>query len=215
LVVGSPRHALPFRQGNGEPFSTGRPTHEKAGEVSASRPNLRLLEGAPAPSEEVPATDEDLFRRYSPYVARIGLRMLGRESDVDDLIQEVFLAAFRQRHQIRDPLAIKGWLATIAVRSARKQLRRRRLRSFIGLDSLAPALELRDGTMAPDRRALLSRVYHALDQIPVEARLAWTLRYVEGQKLEQVAQHCRCSLATAKRRIAAAHGRLQTELDDG
>lgn len=183
--------------------------------MSASRSNLRLLEGHHASPEELPASDEELFRRYSPYVARIGLRMLGRESDVDDLIQEVFLAAFRQRHQVRDPYAIKGWLATIAVRSARKQLRRRKLRTFIGLDSLAPALELRDPNMSPERRALLARVYHALDQIPVEARLAWTLRYVEGQKLEQVASHCRCSLATAKRRIAAAHGRLQAELDDG
>lgn len=141
--------------------------------------------------------------------------MLGRESDVDDLIQEVFLAAFRQRHQVRDPLAIKGWLATIAVRSARKQLRRRRLRSFVGLDTLGPALELREPSMSPERRALLSRVYSALDRIPIEARLAWTLRYVEGEKLEQVAEHCRCSLATVKRRIAAAHGRLQAELDDG
>ena len=43
--------------------------------------------------------------------------------------------------------------------------------------------------MSPERRALLSRVYSALEQIPIDARLAWTLRYVEGQKLEQVAEH--------------------------
>jgi RNA polymerase sigma-70 factor, ECF subfamily len=183
--------------------------------VSTSKPNLRLLGAAERPAPALPQSDEELFRRYSPYVARIGLRMLGRESDVDDLIQEVFLAAFRQRHQVRDPLALKGWLATIAVRAARKQLRRRRLRSFVGFDALSPALELRDTGMSPERRALLSRVYAALDRIPVEQRLAWTLRYVEGQKLEQVAESCRCSLATAKRRITAAHGQMRTELDDG
>ena len=188
--------------------------------MSTSRPNLRLLGAAerPAPAlpqPVLPQSDEELFRRYSPYVARIGLRMLGRESDVDDLIQDVFLAAFRQRHQVRDPFALKGWLATIAVRAARKQLRRRRLRSFVGIDTLSPALELRDPAMSPERRALLARVYTVLDRIPVEQRLAWTLRYVEGQKLEQVAASCRCSLATAKRRIAAAHGQVQTELDDG
>jgi RNA polymerase sigma-70 factor (ECF subfamily) len=33
---------------------------------------------------------------------------------------------------------------------------------------------------------------------------AWELRYVDGHKLEQVASLCDCSLATAKRRIAAA-----------
>ena len=69
--------------------------------------------------------------------------------------------------------------------------------------------------MSPERRALLSRVYQVLDRIPVEQRLAWSLRYVEGEKLERVAEQCGCSLATAKRRIAAAHARIQGELIDG
>jgi RNA polymerase sigma-70 factor (ECF subfamily) len=160
-------------------------------------------------------TDEALFERYAPYVARIGLRLLGREADVDDLIQEVFLAAFKQKHQLRDGAAFKSWLATVAVRTARRQLRRRKLRSFVGLDTLAPSLELRDPAISPERRALLTRVYKELDELPVDQRLAWTLRYVQGEKLERVAERCGCSLATAKRRIAAAHARIQAELNDG
>jgi RNA polymerase sigma-70 factor (ECF subfamily) len=179
-----------------------------------TKPSLRVVEGRSG-DEAFPETDAALFQRFAPYVARIGLRLLGRESDVDDLIQEVFMAAFRQRHQVRDPLAFKSWLAIIAVRTARRQLRRRKLRGFVGLDTLAPSLELRDTNMTPERRALLSRVYQVLDKIPVEQRLAWSLRFVEGEKLEQVAEHCGCSLATAKRRIAAAHARIQAELDDG
>jgi RNA polymerase sigma-70 factor (ECF subfamily) len=69
--------------------------------------------------------------------------------------------------------------------------------------------------MSPERRALLSRVYQVLDGMDVDQRLAWSLRYVEGEKLEQVAEHCGCSLATAKRRISAAHARIQAELEDG
>jgi RNA polymerase sigma-70 factor (ECF subfamily) len=180
-----------------------------------SKPNLRVVQAGVEATEALPDSDEALFARFAPYVARIGLRLLGRESDVDDLIQEVFFAAFRQRHQVRDPHAFKSWVAIIAVRTARRQLRRRRMRSFVGLDTLAPSLELRDPDMSPERRALLSRVYQALDQIPVDQRVAWTLRYVEGEKLEQVAEHCGCSLATAKRRIAGAHARIQAELDDG
>jgi RNA polymerase sigma-70 factor (ECF subfamily) len=176
--------------------------------------NLRIVPSAAEAPDLLPHTDEALFRRFAPYVARIGLRLLGRESDVDDLIQEVFLAAFRQRDQVRDPQAFKGWLATVAVRTARRQLRRRSLRSMVGLDTLAAPLELRDQGMSPERRALLARVYQALDSISVEQRLAWTLRYVEGEKLEEVAEHCGCSLATAKRRIGAAHASLQAELTD-
>lgn len=188
----------------------------------AGYPPLRLVNAnanadandAPTPSF-VPGHEAQLFKRFAPYVARIGLRLLGRESDVDDLIQEVFLAAFKQREQLRDPMAAKNWLATIAVRTARRQLRRRRLRQFVGLDQGPVTLELSDNGLSPEKRALLARVYEILDAMPVDQRLAWTLRYVEGEKLEQVAERCSCSLATAKRRIAAAQAHLQAEMDDG
>jgi RNA polymerase sigma-70 factor (ECF subfamily) len=49
----------------------------------------------------------------------------------------------------------------------------------------------------------------------VEQRLAWTLRHIEGERLEDVAARCGCSLATAKRRIAAAHAHLQAEMNRG
>lgn len=167
------------------------------------------------PRSSLEMSEAQLFKRFAPYVARIGLRLLGRESDVDDLIQEVFLAAFRQRDQLRDPNAAKNWLATIAVRTARRQLRRRRLRQFVGLDQGGPALELPDPAISPEKRALLARVYEILDRMGVERRLAWTLRYVEGEKLEVVAERCNCSLATVKRRIASAQAMLLAEMDDG
>jgi RNA polymerase sigma-70 factor (ECF subfamily) len=171
--------------------------------------------GTSAPAAEPEQlSDTELFKRFSPYVAGIGLRLLGRNTEVDDLVQEVFFAAFKQRDQLRDVQAARSWLAVIAVRTARRQLRRRRLRQFVGLETCAP-FELEDTHLAPDGSALLSRIYEILDRIDVDCRLAWILRYIEGEKLEQVAERCSCSLATAKRRIAAAQTRLQGEIDRG
>jgi RNA polymerase sigma-70 factor (ECF subfamily) len=157
--------------------------------------------------------EAQLFRRYARYVAVIGIRLLGNQSDVDDMVQQVFLDAFRNRDQLRDPAAAKNWLATIAVRTARHQLRLRRLRQFVGLDQDTHAPELSDPGLSPEKRTLLERVYRVLDAMPVEQRLAWTLRHVHGEKLDQVAERCGCSLATAKRRIVAAHAQLRAELD--
>jgi RNA polymerase sigma-70 factor, ECF subfamily len=178
--------------------------------------SLRLVD-SPAGDAREPAqlSDAELFERFSPYVASIGLRLLGRNMDVDDLVQEVFFAAFKQREQLRDPAAAKSWLCVVAVRAARRELRRRRVRQFIGLDGPTPPFELQDQSLSADKRALLSRVYEILDHMDVEERLAWTLRYIEGEMLEQVAERCGCSLATAKRRIAAAHTHLQVEMRDG
>ena len=44
----------------------------------------------------------------------------------------------------------------------------------------------------------------SLAELPARERAAWLLRHVEGYELAEVARLCECSLATAKRRIAAA-----------
>jgi urease subunit alpha len=64
-----------------------------------------------------------------------------------------------------------------------------------------------DGTRATTctpSPAALAMMHRALDEMPVNQRLAWSLRHIEGERLETVALLCHCSLATAKRRIVAA-----------
>ena len=155
-------------------------------------------------------TREDLgaiFKRYSSYVAAISFRLLGRDHEIDDVVQEVFLAATSGLQNLRDPMAIKGWLATVTVRAVRRKLRFRRVRACLGLDA-----ETDYSRLAIDanqhKTLLITRAYQVLDQLPIDAKIAWVLRHVEGESLEAVATHCGCSLATAKRRIAAAQSAL-------
>jgi hypothetical protein len=74
----------------------------------------------------VPLSLEQLFRRYSRYVAVIGLRLLGRDDELDDLVQDVFVAAASGLERLRDPEAIRGYLASATVRLARRSSRWRR-----------------------------------------------------------------------------------------
>jgi RNA polymerase sigma-70 factor (ECF subfamily) len=157
---------------------------------------------------------DSAFRRYSAYVAAIAHRLLGRDDDVDDAVQEVFVAAIRGMHAVRDEHALKAWLACVTVRVAHRKLRSRRMWRFLGLDDSPDYETVADGGASPEQRALLARVYEALDGVPTDARVAWTLRYVEGERLEAVAELCGCSLATAKRRIATAQQQLGKELGD-
>jgi RNA polymerase sigma-70 factor (ECF subfamily) len=89
------------------------------------------VEQLPAPAG--PLDLEQAFSLYSRYVARLALRLLGRQDEVDDVVQDVFLAAFRGLKKLRAPQAIKGWLATVTVRVARRRLRLRRLWRLCGL----------------------------------------------------------------------------------
>jgi DNA-directed RNA polymerase specialized sigma24 family protein len=66
---------------------------------------------------------ESAFRAYSPYVARVAIRLLGRTQDIEDVVQDVFLDAVSGLGKLRDPDAIRGWLATITVRVASRRLK--------------------------------------------------------------------------------------------
>jgi len=161
----------------------------------------------------VPDRAEAAFRTHSRYVAAIALRLLGRDDEVDDVVQEVFMAALGRLDGVNEPEAMRGWLATVTVRTALKRLRRRRLRALFRLDP-APEYAGLSGSSNPEQAALVSQVYRILDAIPAQERLAFVLRRVQGEPLERVAALCGCSLATAKRRIDAAQRSIGRAMSD-
>jgi RNA polymerase sigma-70 factor (ECF subfamily) len=151
------------------------------------------------------------FKRYAPYVAKIGMRILGRREELDDFVQDVFVSVHRHLSTVRDPAALKGWLAKVAVREAMRRLRRRRLRSMLGLGVTPDYENVADTSASPEQRALLARVFTALDALSASERVVWSLRHVEGETLERVAELCGISLSTAKRRLASAELALEKQ----
>jgi RNA polymerase sigma-70 factor (ECF subfamily) len=166
-------------------------------------PALRVVPASP-PGEE-PLTFEQTYRRYARYVAAIVLRLDPGVPDLDDVVQDVFLAAASGLRRIRDRSATKAWLATVAVRMARRRLRLRRMWRWLGIgDDERPPAPLVDAGSNPVDRLLLAAVYRVLDGMAVADRVAFVLHHIEGETLEAAARICGCSLATAKRRIARA-----------
>jgi RNA polymerase sigma-70 factor (ECF subfamily) len=177
--------------------------------ASPPKPTLRLV-----PPRTSASGLDDLYRRYCRYVAAVVLRLDGRTSEVDDLVQEVFLQAARGIQGLRDPEAVKGWLATITVRVVRQQLRRRRLRRMFGLDAAIDYTDMTDPAASPLDRLMVRTIYRILDEVAVADRIAFTLHHMEGEKLEEVARLCDCSCSTAKRRIARALQAIEDRMAD-
>lgn len=175
----------------------------------SSEPVLRLVH-----NDEPKATLDAIYRRYCRYVAGVIVRLDGQAAEVDDLIQEVFVEAAAGMGRLRDPDAIKGWLATIAVRRVRRRLRRRRLWRYLGFENGTKQPGLIDPAASPLDRLLLRAVYRVLDNMPIEERLAFGLHVIEGETMEAVAKLCDCSFATAKRRVSRAQRRIEEELSD-
>lgn len=162
----------------------------------------------------VPRDLDDAYRKYCRYVAAVCLRISGRRSELDDLIQEVFAEAASTFDALREPEAMRGWLATIAVRVTRKRLFRRRLVTLIGLASSSEYEQAADFAASPYDRAVVAAIYRILDGLSPDDRIAFVLHHVEGERLESVAVLCGCSITTAKRRIARARAVLERKLAD-
>ena len=136
----------------------------------------------------------------------LAFRMLGRDADVDDLVQDSFLEAFRGLERLETPQAFGSWLGSIVVRTASKRLRRRSLLTRLGLRRSTPidADEVISNGAPPDIRSELSAIYGCLDAMHHESRLALILHRVEGMSLPEAAKAVGVSLSTIKRRLAAA-----------
>ena len=145
-----------------------------------------------------------LYERYAPVVHRALRSTLGPDADLPDLLQEVFLRALDNISELDDHRRLRGWLSSIAVFTARALIRRRARRSWLSLFSpqLTASREL--PPPSTEARLALREVYDVLERLPVDERMAFALRIIDGMTLPEAADACRTSLATFKRRLSRA-----------
>jgi len=155
-----------------------------------------------------PNAPRALWRRFSPMVFRILRRAMGLGHDVEDLVQDVFLCVFEKVPALRDPKALKAFVMSFTVLTARGELRRLWRQRWLRLrdkgDVSGDALVHVD----LDGREALGRFYAVLDRINADDRTMFVLRFVEGLELVEVAAASGWSLATTKRRLARAWSKV-------
>ncbi len=158
---------------------------------------------------------EAIFRRYVHEVTSIVQRLIRRCQDADDIVQETFTSALTSLDALREPEALRSWLLGIAVHRVKRRDRKQSFLRMLGLDQGlddASLTVLASTDATPEMCAELALVEEALARVPHDERVAWMLRYVEGEKMEDVASILGCSLATAKRRVSAADSRVQQHI---
>lgn len=154
--------------------------------------DARLVEKARRGDER--AFDE-LYQRYARMVHGL-LLARARRDDVEDLVQEVFLAAWQRLETLRDPAAFGGWLAMIA-RNRAIDLHRRG----------AECESLPDHLEAPERSSSLAEARAVLEVIrtlPEAYRETLVLRLVEGMTGPEIAE--RAGLTPASVRVNLHRG---------
>jgi RNA polymerase sigma-70 factor (ECF subfamily) len=149
-----------------------------------------------------------VWDRYSRLVRSVLFGAIGADSATEDLLQDVFLAFYRGASQIQDGGALRGYLVSVAVRLAALELRRRKVRRWVGL---SPTGELPDLPVSPEDaegRESLRALYRVLDQLGSRRRLAFVLRHVQGLELLEIAAALEISESTARRELGRARQQL-------
>jgi len=126
-------------------------------------------------------------------------------------VQEVFIEAHHGLSQLREPGAVRGWLARICVRRSVRRLRRRRLRQMLRLEDV-PEFQTTDESLTPEQTSEVRRAYRILARFPSEERVIWILRHIEGESLDEIGRLCECSKSTVQRRIRSAEARFDLEV---
>jgi RNA polymerase sigma-70 factor (ECF subfamily) len=158
--------------------------------------------------ERDPAALAVLFDRHSGQVQRVLARVVGVDSELPDLLQEVFARALSGAASLGDGAAIGDWLTGIAVSVARRCLRRRRRTRWLRFLSPADLSATGARTDGAETDEVVRCTYQVLDRMPPEERIAFALRFLDQMELTEVAAACHASPATIRRRVARAERRF-------
>ena len=177
-------------------------------------------------SEVVRAQDGDveaftrLVHRYEAELTRLAFRTVADRGDAQDVVQDVFTAAWRRLPTLADPQAFRAWIYQITTRTSLNFARRRTqartdlTREGDDTSDFDAASDSRGDGAGPAAAAQASAQRRALDQVlatlPAEQRACWVLNDLHGLSYPEIAYATGVPVSTVRGRIARARQALAT-----
>ena len=167
---------------------------------------------------------DELVRRYSPRVYGLVYNMTSNHEETNDLLQDVFLKAFRSIKGFRGDSSFYTWIHTIAMNMTINFLKKRNRRRGPSLDDVDahiendPAYLEATSTSDPRREANLSelqkRLNEAMQKLSHEHRAVVTMFDIQGMPHAEIAKIIGISEGTVRSRLFYAHRQLQNYLEE-
>jgi len=166
-----------------------------------------------------------LSQPYAPRIYGMALRMTGNQTDAEDIVQEVFLAAFSKLHTFRGDSAFGTWIYRIALNTTYMSLRDRKHVTEENLDDYLPQfdtsgkmkgmaksiiLDPEDETIRGQVRAILE---DAIARLPANYRVVLVARDIAELTTEETAEALDLSIAAVKSRLHRARLFLRQRLE--
>ena len=157
---------------------------------------------------------EELYRQHAGRLFNLTSRMMGSPQEAEDLLQEVFLHAYRKLGSFRGESSLGTWLYRLGMNHCLDHLRRRHSRMQQATDSLDEDGGWEPATPAPSTPIAVSRIdlERAIGKLPEGCRAAFLLHDVEGFEHREVASILGVSEGTSKSQVHKARMKLRAML---
>lgn len=157
---------------------------------------------------------DTIVEQHSSDIAALANRLLGWSGEVDDVTQDIFLAAFLGLKKFRCDCSIKTWLFTITVNKCRSYRYKRVLRSRRISQVADIVAEASDGQAdsKPMEAETFERVRRAVQELPAKYREPVVLRYLQELPTDEISRILGISNNTLQVRLNRARARLKEDL---
>ena len=153
------------------------------------------------------AAQRELFQAQKQSVHHALFRVLGSNRELEDLLQDSFVAIFRALPSFRGDSTLARWCQTIAMRTAYATIAKRRPAVLELVEE--HVADPTSGCPARDARAdAVRRLYGALDRIEAKQRIAYALFVIDGRTLDEVAELTDSTVLAVKTRVWRARREL-------
>jgi RNA polymerase sigma-70 factor, ECF subfamily len=157
---------------------------------------------------------EELYRQHARRLFGLVTRMLGSADEAEDLLQEVFLQAYRKLSGFRGDSALGTWLYRLTMNHCLDHLRGRQAKMSRATESLDDGSVDEPAAASPLVPTAINRVdlERAIERLPDGARAAFLLHDVEGFEHREIAQILGISEGTSKSQVHKARMKLRAIL---
>jgi RNA polymerase sigma-70 factor, ECF subfamily len=155
---------------------------------------------------------EQLYREHAGRIYALSLRLSGGDSsDATELMQDVFIRAWRRLSTFRGDCAFASWLHRLAVNTMLENTRsdRRRTARVLPMDDTSRL----EGAARSSGVDLRMDMEDAIASLPNGARLAFVLHDVEGYQHQEIAEQLGVSVGTIKAQLHRARRLLRERLE--
>ena len=163
-----------------------------------------------------------LVEKYNKKLFRLLSRMVRDQSEIEDIVQDSFIKAYRAINNFRGDSAFYTWLYRIGVNTAKNHLmalsRRPKAMNDVELEDIEnfdDAGDLRSyetPESALMTKEIAATVNETIEQLPEELKSAITLREIDGLSYEEIAEIMDCPIGTVRSRIFRARESIAEKL---